>query len=354
MTVTNHDEPETGRAASGGWFRSLSDGRAPSRGLITVTTASVLLFIVSALFASSSVSKGALLGMLPFAAVLAIVAIGQTLVIQQGGIDLSVVGSVSIVVVITTRQAAGDDSKLLGAVLFALAVAAVAGIANGLIIGRLGLNPIVATLGVDTLLMSGVFAISGGIPRTTTDLMASIGGGLTFGVPNSVYFAIVVTIVTTTVVKQTAAGRRFEAVGANPPAMFTTGEPVNRHRVGAYFWAQMHYWLGGVLLAGIVTEPTAFQGRAYLLPSVAAVVLGGTSLLGGKGNVVATAVAALFLTQLVQFALALGVGFASRTLVQAAALTVGIALYTIDWRALLGRLKRTAINEPPTSRLSAT
>lgn len=325
--------------------------RKLSRGLVTVTTASVLLFIVSALFASSSVSKGALLGMLPFAAVLAIVSIGQTLVIQQGGIDLSVVGSVSIVVVITTRQAGGEDSKLLGAVLFAMAVVAVAGLANGFLIGRLGLNPIVATLGIDTLLMSGVFAISGGIPRTTTDLMAEIGGGLTFGIPNSVYFAVVVTIVTTTVVKQTKAGRRFEAVGANPLAMFTTGAPIQRHRVGAYFWAQIHYWLGGVLLAGIVTEPTAFQGRAYLLPSVAAVVLGGTSLLGGKGNLVATAVAALFLTQLVQFALALGVGFASRTLVQAAALTVGIALYTIDWRAVLRRFDRSSSEESQPSQV---
>jgi len=326
-------------------------GRGLSRGLVTVTTATVLLFIFSAMFASSSVSKGALLGMLPFAAVLAIVALGQTLVIQQGGIDLSVVGSVSIVVVITTRQAGGEDSKLLAAVALALAVAAAAGIVNGLLIGRLGLNAIVATLGTDTLLMSGVFAISGGIPRTTTDLMADIGGGLTFGIPNSVYFAVVVTAITATVVKQTQAGRRFEAVGANPMAMFTTGMPIQRHRIGAYFWAQIHYWLGGVLLAGIVTEPTAFQGRAYLLPSVAAVVLGGTSLLGGKGNLVATAVAALFLTQLVQFALALGVGFASRTLVQAAALTVGIALYTIDWRSVLGRLRRSTSDEPGPSRL---
>ncbi|MDW3177993.1 MAG: ABC transporter permease [Acidimicrobiia bacterium] len=323
-----------------------------SRGLITVTTACVLLFAASGVFASSSVSQGALLGMLPFAAVLAIVALGQTLVIQQGGIDLSVVGAVSIVVVITTRQAAGEDSKLFAAVLMALGVAALAGLANGFLIGRLGLNPIVATLGTDTLLMSGVFAISGGIPRTTTDLMAKIGGGLTLGIPNSVYFAVGITIVTTTVVKHTQLGRRFEAVGANPMAMFTTGAPIQRHRVGAYFWAQMHYWLGGVLLAGIVTEPTAFQGRAYLLPSVAAVVLGGTSLLGGKGNLVATAVAALFLTQLVQFALALGVGFASRTLVQAAALTVGIALYTIDWRAVAARLKRPTADESPPNQLT--
>jgi ribose transport system permease protein len=68
-------------------------------------------------------------------------------------------------------------------------------------------------------------------------------------------------------------------------------------------------------------------------------VLGGTSLLGGRGNLVATAVAALFLSQLDQFVLALGVTYATRTLVQAAALAVGVALYTVNWRTVVGRLR---------------
>ena len=115
---------------------------------------------------------------------------------------------------------------------------------------------------------------------------------------------------------------------------------MTRHRAGAYVWAQVLYWLAGVLLAGIIAQPTAFQGDAYLLPSVAAVVLGGTSLLGGRGYLVATAVAALFLSQLGQFVLALGVSFAIRTLVEAAALTVGVALYSLYWRGLRDRFGR--------------
>jgi ribose transport system permease protein len=93
-----------------------------------------------------------------------------------------------------------------------------------------------------------------------------------------------------------------------------------------------------VLHAGIVNQPTSHEGDNYLLPSVAAVVLGGTSLLGGRGNLVATAFAALFLSQLDQFVLALGVSYATRMLVQAAALAVGVALYTVNWRALIRRL----------------
>jgi ribose transport system permease protein len=311
-----------------------------TRGLVTVVVALVALVVAGVAFAPSSLSSGAVQGMLPFAAVLAVVALGQTLVVMQGGIDLSIAGSVSIVIVIVTHEAYGDNSKVLPAALAALAVAVVAGLLNGFLIGRLGLNPIVATLGTNALLYAGVLGVSGGTPRQTTDLLASIAGGELLGVPNAVYFAVAAVVVATVAVKLTVAGRRFEAVGANGAAAWATGLMVRRHRGGGYVWAQVLYWLGGLLLAGIINKPTAYQGDSYLLASVAAVVLGGTSLLGGRGDLVATALAALFLTQLSQFVLALGVTFAVQTLVQAAALAIGVALYTIDWGAVRRRFTR--------------
>ncbi len=90
---------------------------------------------------------------------------------------------------------------------------------------------------------------------------------------------------------------------------------MRRHQAGAYVWAQILYCLAAVMHAGIVNQPTAYEGDNYLLPTVAAVVLGGTSLLGGRGNLVATSIAALFLSQLDQFVLALGVKYATRSLV---------------------------------------
>jgi ribose transport system permease protein len=238
---------------------------------------------------------------------------------------------VSLVIVIITHEAYGDDAKVLPAALAALAVAVVAGLLNGFLVGRLGLNAIVATLGTNALLYAGVLGVSGGTPRQTTDLLAAIAAGELLGVPNAVYFAVLAVAVATVAVKRTVAGRRFEAVGANGSAAWATGLMVQRHRAGGYVWAQVLYWLGALLLAGIINKPTAYQGDSYLLASVAAVVLGGTSLLGGRGDLVATALAALFLTQLSQFVLALGVTFAVQTLVQAAALAIGVALYTIDW-----------------------
>lgn len=318
------------------------------RGLVTVVVALVLLVLAGMLFAPSSLNKGAVLGMLPFASVLAIVALGQTLVVMQGGIDLSIAGSVSIVIVIVTHEAYGNDARVLPAALAALGVAVAAGLLNGFLIGRLGLNAIVATLGTNALLYAGVLGVSGGTPRQTTDLLASIADGDLFGIPHSVYFATFAVAVTTVAVKRTVAGRRFEAVGANGAAAWTTGLLVTRHRTGGYVWAQVLYWVGGMLLAGIINKPTAYQGDSYLLASVAAVVLGGTSLLGGRGDLVATALAALFLTQLDQFVLALGVTFAVQTLTQAAALAIGVALYTIDWAGLRRRLSRVSTAVPAT------
>ena len=312
--------------------------RLLSRGLVTVFVATAALFATSLVFASSSLTRGTLLTMLPFAAALAVASLGQTLVVMQGGIDLSVAGGLSLYVVIVTKYPAGDNSRLFAAIGIAFLAAICAGSLNGFLIGRMRLNPIVATLGTNALLYGAVLWYTAGIPTTTTANLARVGNGLWLGIPIPVYIAVAATAAVTAVVKLTPAGRRFEGVGANETAALTAGLRVKRHRTSAYVWAQLLYCLAAVLHAGIVNQPTAYEGNNYLLPTVAAVVLGGTSLLGGRGNLVATAVAALFLSQLDQFVLALGVTYATRTLVQAGALAVGVALYTIDWGSLARRL----------------
>ena len=302
--------------------------------------ATVGIFAISWIFASSSVTRGTLLTMLPFASALAVAALGQTLVVMQGGIDLSVAGGFSLYVVILTKYPAGVNDRLWAALVIAFLAAIAAGSLNGLLIGRMRLNPIVATLGTNALLFGVILWYSAGIPTTTTARLHSLGDDLWWGVPAPVYIAVAATAVVAAVVKLTPAGRRFEGVGANETAAFTAGIRVGRHRTSAYIWAQLLYCLAAVIHASIVNQPTAYEGNNsnYLLATVAAVVLGGTSLLGGRGNLVATAVAALFLSQLDQFVLALGVTYATRTLVQAGALAVGVALYTIDWRGLARRV----------------
>lgn len=307
-------------------------------GFVAIAIATIALFAVGGVLAPSSISHSAIIGMVPFAAVLAIAGLGQMLVVQQGGIDLSVAGGISLAVVISTHEPAGDSSKLGSAILMAIAFAVAAGLINGILVSRLRLNSIIATLGMNALLYGAVFAVSGGTPRSTTALLAAVAGGSTFGIPNAAFFAVAALIVVSVLTKKTVAGRRFEAIGANPAAARAVGLRVRVHQTLSFVWAQLLYCLAGVLLAGITNQPTAFQGDSLLLPSVAVVVLAGTSLLGGRGFPISTVIAALFLRQLQQFVLALGVDTSVQTLVQAIALAVGVSLYSVNWSSVRRRL----------------
>jgi ribose transport system permease protein len=297
----------------------------------TVLAATIFLYIASALIAPTSVSKVAQMGMLPFAACLAIIGLGQTLVIQQGGIDLSVAGAVSLTVVIVTWGPDRHDNRLIPAVAAAFGAAIITGLINGFLVTKTKLNSIVATLGVNALLYGVMMGLSGGSPRRTTDRLSHFTNDKILGLPHSVYFGIIFTIIVTILLKRTVFGRRFEAVGANPRAAYATGLKIVRYQIGAYVSAQILYCIAGIVLGGVISQPTAYQGDDYVLPSVAIVVLGGTSLLGGRGFPAASALAALFIKQLDMFVLSLGVPYGVRTIVISISLMLGIALYAVNW-----------------------
>jgi ribose transport system permease protein len=312
-----------------GWRMGRSAGAATG-----VVAATVVLFAISWIVEPQSLSHSSLLGMLPFAAILAIVAVGQTLVIQQGGIDLSVPGMISLTVVLMTSVPDGDDGKLPTAILYAVVAAVGAGLLSGVLVSRVGITPIVTTLGMNALLYGFVIQVSNGNPPPTTHRLNDFATSKVAGVPTTVVIAIVVTGLVAWTVKKTVAGRRFEGVGASNSGARAAGLVVARHKTVAYVAAALLYCLGGILLGGVVSDPSAFQGDTYLLPSVAAVVLGGTSLLGGRGSVAASAVAAVFVTQLDQLLLTSGASAAVQNLVQAGALAVGIAVYSVPWARL--------------------
>jgi len=310
-----------------------------ARSFVTMVLSTAALILVCSVFAPSSLTWGALSGSLPFAAIIAIVGLGQLLVVQQGGFDLSLPGAVSLAVVVSTHYPQQNDALLYQAVLLALAFAVGAGLLNGILVSIFRLNAIIATIGTNALLYGMVFAVSGGVPSITTNLLGEIAGGETLGLPNSVYFAVAALLLVSFVLKKTVVGRRFEAIGANPAAAQAAGLRVRLHQLMAYVSAQLLYCMAGVLIAGITREPTAFQGDSLLLPSVAVVVLGGTSLLGGRGFPVSSVIAAFFLNQLSQFALAIGVPYSAQTIIQALALGLGIGVYSVRWTVNLGRLK---------------
>ena len=136
--------------------------------------------------------------------------------------------------------------------------------------------------------------------------------------------ALAIVLFVQAVLKFTKIGRRFELVGENRRSAEIIGIPVERVVISAYWFAGGLAAMAGVLLAGLLRTPTLTAGDAYLLPSIAAVVLGGTALTGGRGSLVGTALGALFLAQLTQLVQTFTTLTAVQNIVQALIIGVGI------------------------------
>ncbi len=306
--------------------------------------ATLLLFACALVVQPQSLSPSALSGMFPFAAILALVALGQTLVVQQGGIDLSVPGVVSLSGVIVSYYSSSEPgmggSGMPVAIVYTVCAALLAGFVNGLLVSRARVAPIVATLGMNSVLYGVDVDISGGTPVQVPAALSHFVDFKILGLSTLVYIAIGMTAFVTFLVKKTVFGRRFEAVGASARASRAAGIVAERYQLVAYAGATLLYSMAGIFLAGLMQLPSAFQGDSYLMPSIAAVVLGGTSLFGGKGNLVAAAIAALFLTQLQQLVLTTGSSVGVQYLFQGGAIIVGVGVYSVKWNQLRGLLHR--------------
>jgi ribose transport system permease protein len=317
-----------------------------TNGFGAIWIATALLFCASPLLASGSLDKTSLLGMIPFAAILATAAIGQTLVVQQGGLDLSVPGTMSLAAVIVTKYPDGDDGRLAVALLLVAGMAIAAGVINGLLIGALSITPLVATLGVGALLIGTVQQVTGGIPAGAPDALTRGALDKTLGIPNTALVAIALVALAAFIVNRTSAGRRFRAAGASPAAARAAGISVTGVRLRTYAAASLCYAAAGVMLAGFLRTPGISVGDAYLLPTIAAVVLGGTPLTGGAGSVVATAVGALFLTQLGQLVLTMGAPTSAQMLIQGLIIALSMVLRHVRWPSIALRAPPRSIPPP--------
>ncbi|TCB98356.1 ABC transporter permease [Micromonospora zingiberis] len=315
-------------------------GWPTSRALAAV----VVLFAVSAVLSGASVSRTALLAMLPFAALTAIVAAGQTLVVQQAGLDLSVAGGISFGALMVAKYGGPGQLGIGLAVTLALAAALAAGLVSGLVITAFGLPPLVVTIAVNAILIGLVQFLSGGYSAQAPEALTGFAVGRTLGVPNLVLVAAAVIGLAQLVLKCTVLGRRFELVGANRRAAHAAGLHTRRYTIAAYALSALLAGGTGVLLAGFLSTTTLTAGDAYLLPSVAAVVLGGTALTGGRGSLTGTALGALFLGQLNQLVQTYTQTTAVQNIVQAVIIGVGIVVQL----SIATRLRRQAIRRNPT------
>lgn len=235
-----------------------------------------------------------------FAVAPLLLATGQTFVIISGGIDLSlgfIMGLAAVIAAHVTNIAAGTGSLPLAMVvgiLAAVAVAAIPGTINGLLISRLRVPPFIGTLGMFGVARGAAFLLAGGTTVPVSNpVFAALGNGRIFGLPYIVLITAAFVVVMHYLLSQTRFGQHNYAIGANVQAARRAGIDIKGHLLRLYILSAMCAGLGGALYAARFTAGAAQAGEPLLLDSVAAVVIGGASLFGGSGTIFGTVAGAL-------------------------------------------------------------
>jgi ribose transport system permease protein len=217
-----------------------------------------------------------------------IVAMGMTLVILTGGIDLSV-GSVWAMTAVLAAFLMSSGWPMVAAIAVALLAAAAVGLFNGLCITRLNMSPFVPTLASLAIARSLALVITRGRPISSfgpqQDAFLWIGGGSILGVPNPVIIFVVLAAVAWIVLSRTVWGRRVYAVGGNEKAARLTGLNVNRLKVTVYIISSLCAGLAGIVQASYLSSVTASLATGQELSVIAATVIGGVNLAGGEGTI---------------------------------------------------------------------
>jgi ribose transport system permease protein len=288
----------------------------------------LVLIGACAVIVPRSLLPSTFLATVPLAAFLAIAAIGETLVLMSRGIDLSTPAVITLSSTLILGISRGHDSDVWMAVLVALASALAIGLVNGILVAVVELNALIVTLAVGAVTSGVTLWYRESLPAESRvpPAMAAWGGSRILGVNVSVWVAIILVLALTVVLRKTAAGRRFVAVGANPRAARIAGIHVSLYQMAAFTIAALLYGIAGILLSAFIRNPTLKVGDPYLLAPVAAAVLGGTAVSGGVGSMVAVAGAALFLTQLGQSLKMLGLSTAFQFVIYGAAIAFGMTL----------------------------
>ncbi|MDX3778231.1 ABC transporter permease [Streptomyces europaeiscabiei] len=239
--------------------------------------------------------------LLHVAAGLGLVAVGQTLVVVGGSLDLSVAYVVSLSTLVAAETMAGDDGALLPAIGLTLAVSSAIGLVNGLLVTTARINPFIATVGVG-LLLKGYLdnGYDGPAGKTAPALVQGLGYQRIGPVPVSFLLLLAVAAAAWFVLARTRFGHHLIAVGGDPEVARLSGVRGSRVLVTAHVLCALCAGLAGVYLASRLGAgaPRVGTEGLYDLESIAAVVLGGTALAGGRGGVVGTVGGVLLLASI--------------------------------------------------------
>jgi len=272
-----------------------------------------------------------IMSLLVVAAILGIVAAGQNLVVIGGreGIDLSVGALISLGAVLSGNVMNGEDSGILPAILFTGAVTFLIGIVSGLGITLLRIPPLVMTLGMMTVVQGALIVVSRGIPsgNAAPALTSFVVRPLVFGIPGILFLWALLALAMWFLLRRTSFGYALYAMGSNERAAILSGRRVGRLRILLYGLSGLLAGLSGFCLLGYTVNSFISVGDQYVLPSIIAVVIGGTSLAGGSGNYIGTAAGAIALTVLQSVLTTLEIDFWGRQVIFGAVLLLLMLMY---------------------------
>jgi ribose transport system permease protein len=223
--------------------------------------------------------------------VVGIVSLGEALVIIAGGIDLSVGSIIGLSAVLTALAATDPGSPLLG-LLTALVTGTVVGAINGLLVTKARINPFITTLGTLSVARGAALLATNGSPVRFDNWAAWLGYGKIGAVPVQFLLLVVLAILVSFYAGRTRWGRNIYAVGDNARAARLAGVNVRSTRITVFIICGGLAGLGGMLLGGMLTNANPSLGLGYELDVIAAVILGGVALTGGRGSIVGVVIGA--------------------------------------------------------------
>lgn len=261
------------------------------------------------------------------ASIVVVLAIGQYFVILTGGIDLSV-GSILAMSTVLTALTLQAGMPTGVSVLFVLASCGIAGLVNGILVVGLNIPPFIATLAM----MSAVKGFSYIIQSTSLieirdqSFIQAFSRGTFLGMRNPVLIFIIVAVVAALVAKYTTFGRSLYAIGGNPEASRLSGLPVARNLIITYTISGVLAGLAGLVAAAQLRQGSSLIGVGYELDAIAAVVVGGASLMGGKGDPLNAVIGVFILTTIINIMNLVGISSEPQLVIKGAVIVLAVFL----------------------------
>jgi ribose transport system permease protein len=267
------------------------------RAILLAYLGMIVLLLLTSLVSPGFLSLSHLRTLSVLAAFIGIVALGQTFVIIGGGIDLSVPWVLNCAAILMTLMAKGQNGPLYYAIPLILVAGAVIGALNGAGIALFGVPAIIMTLAVNVILQGAILVYTGGTPQATAPgLIQYLAVGRIGPIPVIAIVWGVLALAASFLLSKTVFGRQLYAVGTSPTVAEFSGVPVVRTTLLAYTLSGFTAALAGMLLTGYTAQAYLGMGDPYLFTSIAAVAIGGASILGGSGHYVGTIAGAFVLT----------------------------------------------------------